>query len=95
MYCQSYPNDLPGRLKVCKTTLNQLYNPANLEGCLEAFESSPELLDVNDPLVAQPLCTALQIALVVLLRSWGINPTVTIGHSSGIDLNLKPVISSY
>ncbi|KAJ5605987.1 hypothetical protein N7510_008768 [Penicillium lagena] len=38
---------------------------------------------VSLPEVAQPLCTALQIALVDLLTSWGIFPTRVIGHSSG------------
>lgn len=33
--------------------------------------------------VAQPLCTAIQIALVDLFASWGITPVVNIGHSSG------------
>ncbi|KAI5784766.1 hypothetical protein EDC01DRAFT_208974 [Geopyxis carbonaria] len=33
--------------------------------------------------LSQPFTTALQIALVVLLRSWGVTPTVTFGHSSG------------
>ena len=33
--------------------------------------------------VSQPLCTALQIALVELLRSWGIKPVSVVGHSSG------------
>lgn len=36
-----------------------------------------------DPLVAQTVCTALQIALVELLSSWGISPSSVIGHSSG------------
>ncbi|EXJ93245.1 hypothetical protein A1O3_01802 [Capronia epimyces CBS 606.96] len=31
----------------------------------------------------QPVCTILQIALVDLLASWGVNPRATIGHSSG------------
>ncbi|WEW58624.1 hypothetical protein PRK78_004092 [Emydomyces testavorans] len=38
---------------------------------------------VNEAEFSQPLCTAVQIALVDLLASWGIKPTVTIGHSSG------------
>ncbi|KAJ5770651.1 uncharacterized protein N7511_002702 [Penicillium nucicola] len=40
-------------------------------------------LRVNLPEVAHPLCTALQVALVDLLASWGIFPTQVIGHSSG------------
>ncbi|OAR00925.1 hypothetical protein LLEC1_00625 [Akanthomyces lecanii] len=32
---------------------------------------------------SQPLCTALQIAIVDTLKSWGIEPAATVGHSSG------------
>jgi acyl transferase domain-containing protein len=32
---------------------------------------------------SQPICTALQIALVELLRDWGIIPDRIVGHSSG------------
>lgn len=32
---------------------------------------------------AQSLCTAVQIALVNLLRTWGITPDAVVGHSSG------------
>ncbi|KAL1851358.1 Type I Iterative PKS [Diaporthe australafricana] len=50
-----------------------------------------ELLDPKDPAVSrlsetrlsQPICTALQIALVDLLRAWGITPRAVCGHSSG------------
>ncbi|RDA83527.1 hypothetical protein CP532_4154 [Ophiocordyceps camponoti-leonardi (nom. inval.)] len=38
---------------------------------------------VNDVTRSQPLCTAVQIALVDLLRSWGVSPSAVIGHSSG------------
>ena len=33
--------------------------------------------------ISQPACTAIQIALVLLLRSWGVLPTIVTGHSSG------------
>lgn len=33
--------------------------------------------------LSQPLCTAVQIALVKLLREWGVTPVATVGHSSG------------
>ncbi|ORY69611.1 putative polyketide synthase [Pseudomassariella vexata] len=46
---------------------------------LEPAESSR----VNDAEFSQPLCTAIQIALVQLLEFWGIRPVVTVGHSSG------------
>lgn len=32
---------------------------------------------------SQPLCIALQIGLVNLLRSWGVSPAAVVGHSSG------------
>ncbi|KAF2972065.1 hypothetical protein GQX73_g1627 [Xylaria multiplex] len=38
---------------------------------------------INDADVAQPLCTAIQIALVDLFGQWNITPEVSIGHSSG------------
>lgn len=33
--------------------------------------------------ISQPSCTAIQLALVDLMRSWGIRPTAVAGHSSG------------
>lgn len=48
------------------------------ELCKESSESN-----VNKPYLAQPLCTALQVALVELLREFGIRPTAVVGHSSG------------
>lgn len=39
--------------------------------------------NVNDPKYAQPLFTALQIALVDLFSDWDIFPTTVVGHSSG------------
>ncbi|KAI1424314.1 KR domain-containing protein [Xylaria sp. FL1777] len=46
---------------------------------LESADSSP----VNEAEFSQPLCTAIQIAIVQLLEHWGIRPVVTVGHSSG------------
>lgn len=39
--------------------------------------------NLDDPKLAQPLCTALQIALVDLLASWHVFPQAVQGHSSG------------
>lgn len=38
---------------------------------------------INLPRISQPLCTALQIALIDLLEYWKIVPRAVIGHSSG------------
>ncbi|CAG8888828.1 unnamed protein product [Penicillium egyptiacum] len=38
---------------------------------------------IHDPAFSQTVCTALQIALVSLLKQWGIHPKATVGHSSG------------
>ncbi|KAK2813768.1 Type I Iterative PKS [Emmonsiellopsis sp. PD_5] len=38
---------------------------------------------VNEPELSQALCTAIQIALVDLLTSFGIFPSAVVGHSSG------------
>ncbi|ATZ45185.1 Bcboa9 [Botrytis cinerea B05.10] len=38
---------------------------------------------INDVEISQPVCTAVQIALVELLRLWNVTPVACIGHSSG------------
>lgn len=38
---------------------------------------------IHEPQYSQPACTALQIALVDLIWSFGIKPTAVVGHSSG------------
>ncbi|KAK2598024.1 hypothetical protein QQS21_005861 [Conoideocrella luteorostrata] len=38
---------------------------------------------INEPIISHPACVALQVALVDLLVSWNIQPSITIGHSSG------------
>ena len=38
---------------------------------------------VNTAAIGQPLCTALQIALVDLLEEWNVRPVSVTGHSSG------------
>jgi acyl transferase domain-containing protein len=44
---------------------------------------------VHSPELSQPLCTALQIAIVDLLRVWGVSPVATVGHSSGKSFHLQ------
>lgn len=38
---------------------------------------------IDDPALSQPICTALQVALVDLLATWGIKPAAVVCHSSG------------
>lgn len=38
---------------------------------------------VNEPVISQPLGTALQVALVELLKAFGLIPVAVMGHSSG------------
>lgn len=38
---------------------------------------------INEAHISQSACTALQLALTDLLRSWGVSPVAVAGHSSG------------
>lgn len=38
---------------------------------------------INEVTRSQPICTAVQIGLVDLLRGWGVVPQAVVGHSSG------------
>ena len=38
---------------------------------------------IGQPHISQPACTAIQLALVDLFASWGIQPVAVAGHSSG------------
>ncbi|KAH8692502.1 polyketide synthase [Phaeosphaeriaceae sp. PMI808] len=49
----------------------------------EALLQDPATSCVSEAEFSQPLCTAIQVALVQLFRLWGIKPSVTVGHSSG------------
>ncbi|KAK0707635.1 polyketide synthase [Lasiosphaeris hirsuta] len=72
-------------------TYTQSLNHA--DSCLAALGAGWSLIDelskdaktskVSEAHISQPSCTAVQLALVDLLRSWGIHPTAVAGHSSG------------
>ncbi|CZS93691.1 hypothetical protein WAI453_001171 [Rhynchosporium graminicola] len=49
----------------------------------DALNEDAKTSRVNEAEFSQPMCTAIQIALVQLLQQWGIIPSVTVGHSSG------------
>lgn len=50
---------------------------------LEELAKDKEYSRIDQAALAQPACTALQVALVDLLRSWNIQPSRVVGHSSG------------
>ena len=51
--------------------------------CVTELLKTKETSRVTQSAFSQPLCTAIQIALVDLLAEWGIEPSVTVGHSAG------------
>lgn len=43
----------------------------------------PDTSRINEVTRSQPICTAVQIGLLRMLQSWGVQPTSVVGHSSG------------
>ena len=50
---------------------------------IEELSKTKDSSRIYEAEYAQPLCTALQLALVILLRNWGLEPVAVVGHSSG------------
>ncbi|KAI9718693.1 MAG: Type I Iterative PKS [Candelaria pacifica] len=50
---------------------------------IDELAKDGESTNVYQSAYSQPLCTALQLGLVVLWRSWGLVPVAVVGHSSG------------
>ena len=49
----------------------------------EELGKPPSSSGIDDAEISQPVCTVIQLALVVLLKSWGVVPDCVTGHSSG------------
>ena len=49
----------------------------------ETLFSSDDRVKLSRAELSQPLCTAVQIAIVDLLASWGVTASAVVGHSSG------------
>ncbi|KAF1813477.1 polyketide synthase [Eremomyces bilateralis CBS 781.70] len=69
-------------LEKCDTVLQSLPDAPKWL-VIEEMTKSKEDSRVTQTEFSQPLCTALQLAIVDLLNSWGIKPAATVGHSSG------------
>ncbi|KAL6231683.1 hypothetical protein BDW75DRAFT_243677 [Aspergillus navahoensis] len=69
----------------CGECLHKLECPWSLEGFLKSRPDGEQCdgSAIESPAYSQPLATCLQIALVDLLKSMGLAPSVVIGHSSG------------
>ncbi|KAK3322951.1 hypothetical protein B0H66DRAFT_515672 [Apodospora peruviana] len=50
---------------------------------LREIEASELDSKINEPQISHPACTSLQVALVNLFWSWGVQPSVIVGHSGG------------
>lgn len=50
---------------------------------IEELSKDEKTTAVGAAHISQPSCTAIQLALVDLMRSWGIRPQAVAGHSSG------------
>ena len=66
--CDRHLSELPDR--PCWSIIDELLKPQDVSNVHRAEYS-------------QPLCTALQLGLVMLFGSWGLTPDAVIGHSSG------------
>ncbi|KAJ0119969.1 beta-ketoacyl synthase domain-containing protein [Diaporthe amygdali] len=49
----------------------------------ELLERDAKSTKVGEAHISQPSCTAVQLALIDLLRSWDVEPVAVVGHSSG------------
>ncbi|KAK9977270.1 hypothetical protein ABG768_019091 [Culter alburnus] len=62
-------------------TLFKSYKSLNLIEILES--ESEKSTELSDPKIVQPLLFAIQVAVVKLLKHWGISPNAVLGHSIG------------
>ncbi|PVH95312.1 putative polyketide synthase [Periconia macrospinosa] len=54
----------------------------SLDKCLQELKHSPSW-SIEDEIISQPICTAIQIALVDTLATLDVHPLAVVGHSSG------------
>ncbi|KAF3000355.1 t1pks [Neopestalotiopsis sp. 37M] len=69
-------------IRTMDSHLAQLEHPASFSIETELQKPASESL-LDQAQYAQPICAAVQIALVNLIRSWGVYPSAVVGHSGG------------
>jgi len=69
-------------IEKCDDVLRMLPDSPNWT-CVDELQKSAESSRVSQSRFSQPLCAALQLGLVDLLKAWGIGPSAVVGHSSG------------
>ncbi|GFF99742.1 nonribosomal peptide synthetase 14 [Aspergillus udagawae] len=69
-------------IQVMDQILQELDSPPAW-GIEDQLEKPPGLSQIDIPEISQTLSAATQIALVNLLKDWGISPSAVVGHSSG------------
>ena len=50
---------------------------------LDELSRAPKISKIGEACLSQPLCTAIQLGLIELLKSWGVRAATVVGHSSG------------
>ena len=66
-----------------KVKLITLLEPTLTYSRIDVLLNSDDTAIIGKAEYSQPICTALQIALVDLLATWSIVPSAVVGHSSG------------
>ncbi|PGH18371.1 hypothetical protein AJ79_00437 [Helicocarpus griseus UAMH5409] len=76
--------ELVAMYAVFRETLEKIDNVYKGLGCeWSIFDKLRQGRSINNPEYSQPLSTAIQIALIELLRRFGVAPKAVVGHSSG------------
>ena len=66
----------------CDRVLRSLPDPPSWS-ILDEFCKDKHATNIYAAEYSQPLCTALQLGILAMFESWGVQPDVVVGHSSG------------
>ncbi|KAI9676095.1 MAG: putative Hybrid PKS-NRPS biosynthetic cluster [Caeruleum heppii] len=69
-------------LEKCDTLLQSLHDAPEWS-IVDELRKSKDTSRLSQTRFSQPICTALQLAILALLKEWAIEPAAVVGHSSG------------